>query len=210
MKREQNMVTEFMYSASQTVRTTPLLPPIPLDLTERRFCWLFEEVCEIQQAPNIISLADGLADLIYIALGAACELGTTPHEPFKTLTGFLRKCEQSMKVRGHEIYYIPQSIRNKQLCDNYISRLIKLVSKFPAFRDAAILNTSLEAIIETACEFALYLGLPLSAIFDEVHRSNMTKFIDGFRDPLDGKWRKGPLWTPPNLEPIIFEYVKDR
>lgn len=203
MKREQNMVAEFMYSASQTVHTSPI-PIAPVELIERRFCWLFEEVSEIQQSTNIISLADGIADLLYIALGASLELGTQPFPEFRTLTGYLRKCEQSMRVRGHEIYFVPQTFRKQQLCDNYVARLIKLVSKFPSFTDVPTLNTSIEAIIECACEFALYLGLPLSDIFDEVHMSNMTKFIDGYADPQDGKWRKGPSWRPPNIEHVIF------
>ena len=204
MKREQNMVAEFMYAANQTVRQSPIVIPAPVELVERRFVWLFEEVTEIQQAPNIISLANGIADLIYIALGAANELGTTPHESFKTLTGYLRKCDQSMRVRGHEVYFVPQTFRKQIISNNYIARLIKLVSKFPSFTDVPTLNTSIESIIECACEFSLYLGIPLSPIFDEVHMSNMTKFIDGHADPHDGKWRKGPSWRPPNLEYIIF------
>jgi hypothetical protein len=198
------MVAEFMYSANQVVQPTPISSPAPNDLIERRFIWLFEELTEIQQSTNIISLADGIGDLVYIALGASLELGTIPHPEFKTLQGFLRKCEQLMRVRGHEISYIPQTIRKQTITNSYLSRLLKLVSKFPTFTDVPTLNTCLETIIETACEFSLYLGLHLSPIFDEIHSSNMTKFVDGHSDPLDGKWRKGPSWRPPNLEHLIF------
>lgn len=45
-------------------------------------------------------------------------------------------------------------------------------------------------------------GLPVQEIFDEVHRSNMSKFIDGHRRP-DGKWMKGPSYSPPNLKAIL-------
>lgn len=42
----------------------------------------------------------------------------------------------------------------------------------------------------------------VSAGFQEVMRSNMSKFIDGHRRE-DGKWMKGPSYSPPNLAPII-------
>lgn len=47
---------------------------------------------------------------------------------------------------------------------------------------------------------AVACGLDSEAIFKEIHRSNMTKFIDGQRR-ADGKWIKGPSYTPPNLIP---------
>ena len=48
---------------------------------------------------------------------------------------------------------------------------------------------------------ALAWGINIGPIFDEVHRSNMTK-----RDGLirsDGKILKGPSYSPPNLEPLL-------
>lgn len=49
---------------------------------------------------------------------------------------------------------------------------------------------------------AVACGLDAESIFAEIHRSNMTKFIDGHRRE-DGKWVKGPSYTPPNLNPHI-------
>lgn len=45
-------------------------------------------------------------------------------------------------------------------------------------------------------------GINLEPVFNEVHASNMSKFVDGQRRP-DGKWLKGPSWRPPNLSAII-------
>lgn len=45
-------------------------------------------------------------------------------------------------------------------------------------------------------------GIPSEEVWEEVHRSNMSKFIDGFKEP-GGKWNKGKSWTPPNLKPIL-------
>lgn len=46
-------------------------------------------------------------------------------------------------------------------------------------------------------------GIDIYPIFQEIHKSNMTKFIDGYRRESDGKWMKGPSYTPVNLEPLI-------
>lgn len=49
---------------------------------------------------------------------------------------------------------------------------------------------------------AISCGIDITQIFHEIHRSNMTKFIDGQRRP-DGKWLKGPSYTPPNISRLI-------
>ncbi len=52
---------------------------------------------------------------------------------------------------------------------------------------------------------ALTFGIPVRAVFAEVHRSNMTKLGDDgiplYRE--DGKVLKGPNFSPPNLLPIL-------
>lgn len=54
----------------------------------------------------------------------------------------------------------------------------------------------------------LSYGIDLEEVFDEVHRSNMTKFIDGHRRE-DGKWIKGPSYTPADMKKVI-EKLKNR
>lgn len=49
-------------------------------------------------------------------------------------------------------------------------------------------------------------GIPIDAIFREVHRSNMSKLGDDGRPvlrPADGKVMKGPNYSPPSLGPIL-------
>lgn len=46
------------------------------------------------------------------------------------------------------------------------------------------------------------MGTRLETGWNEVHRSNMSKFIDGKRNE-DGKWVKGPLYSPANLKTIL-------
>ena len=54
------------------------------------------------------------------------------------------------------------------------------------------------------------MGLPAQEIFDEIHRSNMSKLgADG--KPLlreDGKFLKGPFYSPPKLTPILMRHYR--
>lgn len=51
---------------------------------------------------------------------------------------------------------------------------------------------------------AVACGIDIEPIFSEIHRSNMTKFIDGHKRE-GGKWIKGPSYSCANLEPLIAE-----
>lgn len=63
---------------------------------------------------------------------------------------------------------------------------------------ADALGDLLYVVLGAACQH----GIDLDPIFHEIHRSNMTKFIDGYRR-ADGKWVKGPSYNPPNLKPLL-------
>ena len=53
-----------------------------------------------------------------------------------------------------------------------------------------------------ACSY----GLDLEPFEDEVCRSNNSKIVNGFRRE-DGKWQKGPNYSPANLTPILEEQI---
>jgi len=52
---------------------------------------------------------------------------------------------------------------------------------------------------------ALTYGIPLDRIFDEVHRSNMTKFTEGVIVRDDGKILKGKDFEEPKLREILYD-----
>lgn len=58
-------------------------------------------------------------------------------------------------------------------------------------------------IIYVVCGAALTYGIPLTEIFDEVHRSNMTKFTEGWGREEDGKVIRGEGYEPPRIREII-------
>lgn len=52
---------------------------------------------------------------------------------------------------------------------------------------------------------ALEYGIPLDAVVDEIHRSNMSKLDENGR-PIyreDGKVLKGPNFTPPDIKGVL-------
>lgn len=51
------------------------------------------------------------------------------------------------------------------------------------------------------------LGLDIEPGWQEVHRSNMSKFIDGHLRE-DGKWVKGPSYSPADLQPIVDQQLE--
>ncbi len=71
---------------------------------------------------------------------------------------------------------------------------------------ADALADMLYVIIGTAINY----GIPIAAVFDEVHASNMSK-VDGDGNPIrrkDGKVLKGPNYFRPNI-PYILDTHKD-
>lgn len=49
---------------------------------------------------------------------------------------------------------------------------------------------------------AVSCGIDMESVFAEIHRSNMTKFIDGYKRE-DGKWIKGPSYSPANISEVL-------
>lgn len=68
--------------------------------------------------------------------------------------------------------------------------------------DAAKVYDAILDLLYVVLGAGVACGMNLKPGFDEVHRSNMSKFIDG-HGRTDGKWVKGPSYSPPNLRPIL-------
>lgn len=79
--------------------------------------------------------------------------------------------------------------------------------KMPVFQEGSLvaLKEAYDAVLDLmvfAIGTGVAMGTDLEPGWEEVHRSNMSKFIDGWKRP-DGKWQKGPSYSPANLGPII-------
>jgi predicted HAD superfamily Cof-like phosphohydrolase len=51
---------------------------------------------------------------------------------------------------------------------------------------------------------AVAWGTNIDPVFEEVMRSNMTKFIDG-HERADGKWIKGPSYEPAKVREVLMQ-----
>ena len=78
--------------------------------------------------------------------------------------------------------------------------------------DIVEIADALADLIYIACGTAVSYGIPLDKVFAEVHRSNMSKLVDGkpiYRE--DGKVLKPEGWMPPDVEGVLnkshLEYV---
>lgn len=59
---------------------------------------------------------------------------------------------------------------------------------------------------------AVSYGIPIDEIFEEVHRSNMSK-LDRYGKPIlreDGKILKGPNYFKPRIREILEEWVREK
>jgi len=75
--------------------------------------------------------------------------------------------------------------------------------------DIVEIADALADIIYIALGTAVAYGIPLDTIFDEVHRSNMAKFVDGkVIRREDGKVQKPEGWSPPDIKSILDAKIK--
>ncbi len=70
--------------------------------------------------------------------------------------------------------------------------------------DIVAIADALADIIVIACGTAVAYGIPLEKVFEEVHKSNMAKQVNGtVLRRGDGKVQKPPGWVPPDVEGIL-------
>lgn len=55
---------------------------------------------------------------------------------------------------------------------------------------------------------AISFGIPFDKVFEEIHRSNMTKAREGLKDEK-GKLIKGSSYEPPDIRKIIYDRNDD-
>lgn len=183
------MVAEFMWAAGQKVQ---LKFTYNLELINRKLTEFMFHLGETYDSKGLTDVASGLTNLIHQSLQISLALGLKPHPMFTSLTTYLERVKHEMKVCGYEIHYEPLVIRNSMRCEQYKVNLTRRISKFPGHTHPEQLTIALERIIEGSCAYAMYLGLPLPDVFDEVHRA------------LVASVTLGHAKEKPELDSIIF------
>jgi predicted HAD superfamily Cof-like phosphohydrolase len=115
-----------------------------------------------------------------------------------------------MKAAGQSVGEVPHLPSDTQL----FLGVQLIAEEVEELRHAVYATKDLVQVFDALCDLiyvALWMGnatgLPIDEGFEEVHRSNMTKFIDGYRDEKTGKWRKGKSYNPPQLASIIAKQL---
>lgn len=96
---------------------------------------------------------------------------------------------------------IPEDINERDLRISLLEEEFKEYLQAEEKNDIVEIADALADIIYIACGTAVSYGIPLDKVFNEVHRSNMAKLVDGkpiYRE--DGKVLKPDGWTPPDIE----------
>ena len=69
-------------------------------------------------------------------------------------------------------------------------------------KDMALAVDALCDLLYVTFGTAVAMGINIKPFFDEVHRTNMLKFIGGHRRE-DGKWMKPDGWRPPRIAEML-------
>lgn len=187
------MVTDFhikngqMYNSAYTGQ-------ISIQVRELRQRLILEELGELACAVHnhdMVQVADGLADLLYVIYGTAVSYGVPLGDLFINSLGY---------------DFVPEFDNNF----NGLTEISKHASdlfEVMLEEDPAMLsmNMKLLGLTLVVTTYAASLGIPLKAIFKEVHRSNMTKNLGG---ATDGKKygtenAKGEKYSPPRIAEIL-------
>lgn len=103
------------------------------------------------------------------------------------------------------------TIPPKRICDLRITLIQEELNELSIALTEENLQEAYDATIDlmfVVIGTGVAMGLDLEYGFQEVFRSNMSKFIDGYKRE-DGKWVKGPSYSPANLKPIIDAQIKN-
>jgi predicted HAD superfamily Cof-like phosphohydrolase len=96
-----------------------------------------------------------------------------------------------------------QELRLKLHEEEAVTELREAFESRDILKVADAIGDALYVVLGTA----LACGIDIEPIFEEIHRSNMTKFVDGtFRE--DGKYVKGPSYVKAQLGPIIAAQIE--
>jgi len=116
---------------------------------------------------------------------------------------FMLKAEQ--KVRVHPM--MPTASE----CDLRLSLIKEELGEL----EEAITNIDLVEVADGLADllYVIYgaantFGIDIQEVFDEVHRTNLTKFSVGGYRRSDGKWFKPPDWEPPKIAEILDRQSK--
>lgn len=153
----------------------------------------FAETLAAMRAGDVVEVADGLADLLYVIAGTAESYGAQARCVFREPDRPLATAFEPFEIVMFARLVLPR-----------VTRLAHAVGV--AQIDIA---TSVDDLWDVIVESATHAwGLPIERLFTEVHRSNMTKTFAPALNRPGGKYAagvnpKGPGYEPPNIHAVL-------
>lgn len=204
------LVLAFHETYGQPVRTKPVYD-VPEKLMRSEL--ILEEASEFwdaNKANDLVEMADALADLVYVAYGAAITHGVDVDASFgghkETPAEVLRVVHRRQRQKIRPIPTLNVLSRNMTASglnktavayDNYVRHTLE--------GNPDQIRALLTTIISSAYFAAFSLGIDLDDVLEEVQRSNMSKLgEDGkpiYRE--DGKVLKGPNFFTPDIAAVL-------
>lgn len=114
---------------------------------------------------------------------------------------------KSFNLRVGQTPAFPEDVNERILRMNLLEEEFNEYIDAEQKLDIVGIADALADVIYIACGTAVSYGIPLDKVFEEVHRSNMAKLVDGkpiYRE--DGKVLKPAGWQPPNIESILEDH----
>lgn len=122
---------------------------------------------------------------------------------------FMEKAEQQCPdvptVPPMEVAQLRHELIREELREFWVGTVDSLY----AFKKEDLLEQAADAIgdmLYVVIGAAVAFGIDIEPVFEEIHRSNMSKFIDGQKiteGPKAGKWVKGPSYSPADVAAIL-------
>jgi predicted HAD superfamily Cof-like phosphohydrolase len=192
MKTCKEMVTEFHLLNGSVIDAKSPGPEVAVVRT-RLIIEEFAETYAALHQQDVIEAADGLADFLYVIYGTAVAYGVVCPDAFRRPALPPAKMFASVDVLRFSNRILPRLTR---ACDMTIGPSLDL-------------SAALTSLADETCRLGTALwGMPLRELFEEVHRSNMTKTFSPATNTAGVKYGagvnpKGPGYSPPDIAGIL-------
>lgn len=153
----------------------------------------FAETLAALHQNDVLEVADGLADLLYVIYGTAVSYGALCDDVFVQT----RRAPVTSFSRAAVLSFV----------NTMLPRLWFACSLLGADHSKD-LGPALQVLAAETCIWGAAWGLPMQELFAEVQRSNMTKTFAGAQNTTGGKYpagvkAKGPDYQAPDIKGVL-------
>lgn len=169
----------------------------------------FKECLDAIREKNIIELADGLCDLIYVIYGAGHVFGINLDELITNLNLNIDKPSSFNNNINIKLFDEYESVVNLEMQDLYSD--ITIFKKYINENNKNLRDFGLYLlkILESVYNFGHILHFDMDLMFRDVHKSNMTKFCSTLEDAIESvkSYKNDARYNDPDYKFVDPYYV---